>query len=267
MYAKYHWLEEFSRRVSSFRSGLFKDSVSSTRQRKTFINFPSFASPMKKMVGRGRFLPVVLTIAAVLFVLFIILPLTLSLFSPGSYGNVALIPIEGVITSDGSNYFGQATISSQDIVQFIEDADSNEDIKVILLELNSPGGTPVGTDEIASAVLAAEKPVVAVIREVAASGGYWVASAAEHVIANRMSMTGSIGVFSGYLEFSGLMEKYGIGYERLIAGENKDIGTPFRKLTDKEKKILQKQLDQLHDFFIMEVATNRDIPKTKVKAL
>jgi protease IV len=221
---------------------------------------------MKRVVGKSRTRSILLTLGAVFFVIFILLPLSLSLFSTKT-GNVALIPIEGIITSNGGSYLGQATISSKTIVGFIQEANDNEHIKVILLELNSPGGTPVGTDEIAAAVQATEKPVVALIREVSASGGYWIASAADHIISNRMSVTGSIGVLSSYLEFSGLMEDYGVGYERLVAGDNKDIGSPFRKLTQKEKATVQKRLDKLHTFFIEEVAKNRNLPEKKVREL
>ena len=108
------------------------------------------------------------------------------------------------------------------------------------MEINSPGGSAVASDEIATAVKNAKKPVISLIREVGASGGYWVASASDYIIANRMSITGSIGVISSYLEFSGLMEKYGVGYERLVAGENKDLLTPYKKLEADQKALVQK---------------------------
>ena len=90
--------------------------------------------------------------------------------------------------------------------------EENKDIKAIVLEINSPGGSAVASDEIASAVKKSNKPTVAVIREAGASGGYWIASSTDHIIANRMSITGSIGVISSYLEFSGLIEKYWVGW-------------------------------------------------------
>jgi protease IV len=223
---------------------------------------------MKKRVDvrKPRMRPIILTVVAILFVGFIILPLSLSAIGSNLTGNVALIPIEGVIMgSSGSAGFGVAAISSQDIVKFIQEADENPSVEVILLEINSPGGSAVASDEIAEAVKKSEKPVVSLIREVGASGGYWVASATEHIMANRMSITGSIGVISSYLEFSGLMEDYGVGYERLIAGKNKDLGTPFKKLTPEEKAILQGKLNKIHDYFITEVAENRGLSNEKVR--
>lgn len=217
---------------------------------------------------KSRVKPILLTILAVLFTLFIIIPLLFSLFSSRSpLGNVARIPIQGVITGDGKSSLGQDTVSSSDIIQFIADAEKNPSVKVILLEINSPGGSAVASDEIAAAAKRAEKPVIAVIREVGASGGYWIASAADHVIAHRMSITGSIGVISSYLEFSGLMERYGVNYERLVAGNLKDAGTPFQELNAAERDLLQQKLNTIHDFFIQEVAANRGLPESSVRKI
>ncbi len=222
---------------------------------------------MKKEEPKKSGKTILWTILGVLFVLFIVMPLTFSLFDRSAFGNVALIPITGVITADGEGYFGKSTVSSQAIVDFIQKAEDNSRVKVILLEINSPGGSAVASDEIAGAVKAAKKPVIALIREVGASGGYWVASATDHIIANRMSITGSIGVISSYLEFSGLMEKYGVNYERLVAGEHKDIGTPYRPLDEQERQILQGKLDKIHEFFIEEIVANRGMKKTDVQKL
>ena len=224
---------------------------------------------MKKVVSPvGRSKTIILSILGTLAVIFILLPLLGLLFFDGTqFGNVALIPINGPITGDGQSYLGTGTTSSEDIIQFIEEADENTQVKVILLEINSPGGSAVASDEIGVAVKNAKKPVVALIREVGASGGYWVASSADYIIANRMSITGSIGVISSYLEFSGLMQEYGVGYERLVAGKYKDIGTPYQKLDVEKKAILQAKLDRIHDFFITEIASNRKLPESKVRSI
>ena len=234
---------------------------------KNFINVISFICLfMKKRVDRSKLKLVLITIAVVLFVLFVFFPLLFYLAGSSESGNVALIPMEGVIGGDGQG-LGSSAVSSKDIVGFINDADNNADVKVLLLEIDSPGGSAVASDEIAAAVKKTDKPVVALIRESGASGAYWIASAADHIIANRMSITGSIGVISYYLEFSGLMEKYGVGYEQLIAGDHKDLGTPYRKLTTEEKNILQQKLGRIHDFFIEEVAANRKMEVSKVQKI
>ncbi len=222
----------------------------------------------KAVVGpRRTFRSVLLTILAVIFILLFILPLAFTAFDGSKFGNVALIPLEGIITGNGGKYLGQSTVSAQDVARFIEEAEQSVQIQAIVLEINSPGGSAVASDEIASALKKTTKPSVAFIREIGTSGGYWVASAADYIIANRMSITGSIGVTSSYLEFSGLMDEYGIGYQRLVAGERKDVGTPFRKLTAEEHDLLQQKLDKIHGFFIEEIAANRELPVRSVRQL
>ena len=175
-------------------------------------------------------------------------------------GNVALIPVKGVIVADsGREFLFDGTASSTDIIEQIKKAKANPNIKAIIFEINSPGGSAVGSDEIAAAVKKTNKTTVAWIREVGASGGYWVASACDYVVANRMSLTGSIGVIASYLEFSGLLEEHNVTYQRLVSGNYKDIGTPFKKMTPSEELQFQKSLNKIHDYFLDEVAKNRNL--------
>lgn len=181
-------------------------------------------------------------------------------------GNVAVIPIRGMIlTEDGGDLFYSGAAVSRIIVNDIEKAASDSRIEAILLEINSPGGAPVATDEIATAVERANKTVVALIREVGASGAYWVASASDYVIANRMSITGSIGVYGSYLDFSGFINDWNISYERLVAGDRKDLGVPLRKLSEDEKKVLQKKLNLMHQVFKDEVQKNRELTNSQIE--
>jgi len=179
---------------------------------------------------------------------------------PTGRGNVAVIPVKGVILSEGSSsLFGTTLASSTDIVEWIEDADRNPSVKAIILEINSPGGSPVASEEIANALERTNKTTVAWIRDIGTSGAYWVASACDQVVANRMSLTGSIGVISSYIEFSGLMDDYNVTYQRLVSGKYKDIGSPYKKMTEEEEELWQEQIDILHEFFIEEVARNRGL--------
>ncbi len=221
---------------------------------------------MKSDEKRSSRWPLIL-VGFVLVFLFVIIPLIFSIIGERNTGNVALIPIEGVIMTSGGSSFGQSFVGSDEIVHYIEQANENPSIQAIVLEINSPGGSAVASDEIATAVRKANKPVITVIREAGASGGYWIASSTDYIIANKMSITGSIGVISSYLEFSGLMEKYGVEYERLVAGDRKDIGTPLRDMNNEERQILQKKLDRIHEFFIEEVARNRNMSITDVRKL
>tara|TARA_Y100000310_G_scaffold344281_1_gene456195 strand:- start:1273 stop:2211 length:939 start_codon:yes stop_codon:yes gene_type:complete len=217
---------------------------------------------------KSKIKKIVLLVLALVVSVFFVIPLLFSLFNGSKIGNVALISVNGMILGgDGGGSFGQTIASSKTIVGFLEDAEKRATVKAVLLEINSPGGGAVASDEIASQIKVMKKPVVAVIREVGASGGYWIASASDHIIANRMSITGSIGVISSYLEFSELMKEYGVGYERLIAGKYKDVGTPFRKLEKDEKELLQGKIDKIHDFFIKEIAENRKLSESKIKKI
>ncbi len=200
-----------------------------------------------------------------LFFAFIFISLMLSLFfGPIPSGNIAVIPIEGVITGSGYGY--SVSASSPDIVQIIKEADQNPKIKAIILEINSGGGSPVGSDEIAAAVKSAQKPTVAVIREVGASGAYWVASAADKIYANRMSLTGSISVIGDYLEFAGLISDYNITYRLFTSGKYKSMGSPFKELSEEEAEIFQKNVDRIHEYFVEAIAENRNMPVEKVRA-
>lgn len=184
-------------------------------------------------------------------------------------GNVAVIPIKGVIMiDDDSSLFSSSGIaSSTKIVKQIENAEADASIQAIVLDINSPGGSPVASAEIAQAIKEANKTTVAVIREVGASGAYWAASAADHIIANEVSVTGSIGVLGSYVEYGGLMERYNVSYQRFVAGDYKDMGTPYQEMSDQEKQLYQSELDVMHDIFIRSVAENRGMSYDAIKSL
>lgn len=180
-------------------------------------------------------------------------------------GNVAVIPIEGVIVSSSGGFDG--TVSSDMIVDDIRRAEDDDKIKAVLFRINSPGGSAVASDEVAEAIKRLKKPSIAVISEVGASGAYWITSACNHSVANRMSITGSIGVIGSYLSFGRFLNDWNVTYNRLIAGSEKDLGTPFREPTPKEKAFLQKKLDMIHEYFIEAVAENRNLSLEKVRSL
>ena len=165
--------------------------------------------------------------------------------------------------SDSSGLF-EETVTSKDTIKLIEKAEKNPSIKAVLFEINSPGGSAVASEEIANAIRKINKTKAALIREVGASGGYWIASSTDYVVANRVSITGSIGVIASYLEFPGLLGEYNVTYRRLVAGKYKDIGSPFKEMTDEEQKLFQEDLDIIRDYFVSEVAKNRKMSKKDV---
>lgn len=203
---------------------------------------------------------VIILVAAIIAISFFILNF-LSNIVISSEANIRVITISGEIMPESTASLFGATKGSRDIVNQIESANNDPSVDGVLLVINSPGGTPVASHEIVRAVKNLQKPSVALIREVGASGAYWVASAADHIISDELSLTGSVGVLGGYLEFSEFLERYNISYERVTGGEYKDIGSPFRPLSDEERVLLQEKVDIMHSFFIKDVVENRGLTK------
>lgn len=180
---------------------------------------------------------------------------------------VAVVEIEGEImdTSD----LPQAA-ASEDIVSQLRQARLDDAVKAVILDLNTPGGSVVASDQIHSEVLElrrAGKPVVASMGEVAASGGYYVASAAERIVANPSTFTGSIGVILVLLNLEGTAGKIGVEPIVIKSGRLKDIGSPFRTLTEEEREILQAMIDESYDRFVDVVSEGRHLPETEVREL
>ena len=121
--------------------------------------------------------------------------------------------------------------------------------------------------EIAYAVKSMEKPTLCWMGDIAASGAYWIASSCDHVMADPLSMTGSIGVTASYLEFSELFEKYGVTYEQITSGESKDIGSPFRNMTAEEREKFEYLTDEIFNYFLNDVIANRGLSETQVEQI
>ncbi|MEW6062774.1 MAG: signal peptide peptidase SppA [Nanoarchaeota archaeon] len=213
---------------------------------------------------KKRMKVVIISSVIVFFILLIIL---FNLISRVDFKDkIAVISVDRPIGASGS-YFEDNSMDSNTLTGFIKSADKNDKVKGIIIEINSPGGSVVASKEVADAVKAVKKPKVALIREVGASGAYWVASAADVIVADPMSITGSIGVLGSYLEFSRLFEEYGITYQSITAGKYKDAGSPYKNLTYDERALLQKKLDLIYDFFVTDLAKNRNINKEKMLKL
>lgn len=177
---------------------------------------------------------------------------------------IGKIKIYGFIIPPTSKYYSLYGTTPDKIISKIEWAVENK-IKVLIIEINSTGGTVVACKEIADFIKSAKIKTVAWIRDNAVSGAYWIASACNIIVADALSCVGSIGVIMPHLEFSGLMEKYGIGYEDFKAGKFKDMAIPFRKSTPEEKRIISQHLSEVHNLFIKSIAENRNMPINKIK--
>jgi protease-4 len=144
-------------------------------------------------------------------------------------------------------------------------------IKAVVLRINSPGGTVTASDivyrEIQAFKAETKIPVVAVMLDVAASGGYYVALAADRIIAHPTSVTGSIGVLMLTINTQGLLEKVGVAASTIKSGPRKDMGSPFRELTPEERAIFQTVIDELHSQFVAKVVDRRGIPAAAARGL
>jgi protease-4 len=180
-----------------------------------------------------------------------------------------IIPIVGPISSygDAGGLLASDSVSAQTIIQQIRQADEDPSVKAIIFEINSPGGTVVGSKEISAEIDKTSKPTIAWMREVAASGAYWIAASTDKIVADPATLTGSIGVTGSFLEFSGLMEKYGITYEEMTSGPYKETGSPFKEMTEAERALLQNKINALRDMFVKHIASHRDMSENAVLTL
>jgi protease-4 len=168
---------------------------------------------------------------------------------------VAIVELEGTI------------IDVDDLLRELKAHRDNPQIKAVVLRINSPGGVVGPTQELHAAVLRLResgKPVVASLGAVAASGGYYVAVAADKIYANPGTLTGSIGVIFQLANLDSLMKKVGVDYVVVKAGRYKDIGNIARAMTPEERLVLQSLLDDVHAQFISAVAAGRKLDRARV---
>jgi protease-4 len=173
-----------------------------------------------------------------------------------SGGNIGIVEINGMI------------LSSKKIIHNINVFKDDDDIKAIILRIDSPGGGIGPSQEIYREIMKikSEKTIITSMGSVAASGGYYIASATDGIVANPGTLTGSIGVIMEYVNIKEIAKKIGISPIVIKSGEFKDMGSPLRKLKDSEKKIFQALVDELHLQFVTDAATARDIDvKTMAK--
>lgn len=206
-----------------------------------------------------------LTVLAILgcigLFLAIVIVIVIKLFTPSTdlsfNEKIGVIPIQGAIIDSRH-------ITSQ-LVRFKKD----KKIKAIILRINSPGGAVGPTQEIYREIRRTikTKKVIASIGGIAASGGYYVASAADSIVANSGAITGSIGVIMEVLRFEDLLKKIGVSIEVIKSGEFKDIGSPHRKLTEREKELLNSLIKDIQSQFVDDVAAGRGLSVDKVRQI
>lgn len=184
---------------------------------------------------------------------------------------IAVVHIQGMIVSSAPGGFGASGVAAADrIVSDLKAARENPEIKAVILKLNTGGGTVVGSDEIGrevERVRQSGKKVVAVMGEMAASGGYWISCKADKIVANPGTFTGSIGVIMELSNLQGLYDKLGIEMENFKTGPNKDMGSTYRELTPEQRKIFQGLVNDTYEDFVRVVAEGRKMDIAKVRQL
>lgn len=170
---------------------------------------------------------------------------------------VGVVEISGVITE------------SKEIINSIKKYREDDSVKAIVLRIDSPGGAVGPSQEIFREVrkTIGKKKIITSMGTVAASGGYYIAAGTDGIMANPGTITGSIGVIIGFTNFEEILQKIGLYPVVIKSGEYKDIGSPVRKMTEKEKKLLQAFVDDTYMQFVDAVSKGRKMDIAKVKAI
>ncbi|MCD6304769.1 MAG: signal peptide peptidase SppA [Deltaproteobacteria bacterium] len=210
---------------------------------------------------RRSILSALIIVMVVAFVLGSAMVIIMRFLSPASAPffseKIGVIPVEGTITSS-------QTITSH-LIKFRKDPD----IKAIILKINSSGGGIAPSQEIYREIerTVPVKKVVAFMGSVAASGGYYIAAAADRIVASPGTITGSIGVIMEFLRLEDLLNKLGVDLEVVKSGEFKDMGSPDRKLTEKEREMLKDMVMDMQNQFVEAIVRGRRLPLEQVQQI
>ena len=188
---------------------------------------------------------------------------------------ILLIDLQGMINNQKDQAFTGATTALgmvEQVREIISKAAKDDDIKALLIKINSPGGTVTASDIILHELVAYKKkyeiPVYVHVMDLAASGGYYIALAGDEIIAHPTSLIGSIGVIALKVNMENLMEKIGVDWEVVKSGDKKDFMSPFRSFTVEERKLFQNTIDNFHIRFVTIIAENRkELDINEVKPL
>lgn len=191
---------------------------------------------------------------------FVLVMLVLSLISliqehENPKGNIAVVEV------------AQEIDDAFEVVNEIKKYKEDDHVKAIILRVDSPGGAVGASQEIYDEVIETKKtkPVIASFGNVAASGGYYIAASATKIVSNPGTLTGSIGVITAFFRVDELLKKFNLKWEVIKSGEHKDIGSPLRPMSEKEKQLLQATIGDVYEQFVLAVAEGRNLEVEKVK--
>lgn len=183
------------------------------------------------------------------------------LYGSNPMEKISVINVDGVIANDSNN---------DTIVDQLEDARKDPSVVGVIMHINSPGGSVYASEKIYKEInklKETNKPVYAVMQELAASGGYYISAPCEKIFASNETFTGSIGVIMQSYSLEGLFEKYGIKEQNITTGKMKDAGSPGKALDKEEKEYLQNLVDSAFSRFVKVVADGRDMSEADVRKL
>jgi len=183
-----------------------------------------------------------------------------------STGRVEVIYVQGIMLT-GSIPTGFGIATSEEITQSLKDANEDDNVKAIVLRINSPGGSPAAAEEIVSTMKKIDKPIVISMGDVAASAAYYISAPADRILANPDTMTGSIGVIWEFQNRSKFYDKEGTSFYIAKSGELKDMGGDWKGLSDEEKQYADQVIYEAYGRFVQEVADDRNLSLSKVKDL
>lgn len=189
-----------------------------------------------------------------------------------SWDKIALIDVSGLLMNSAKTQWlakGEHPVSL--LLEQLDKARRDPSVKAVVLRINSPGGTVVASELMHAEIMhfkKSGKPVIAVMMDVAASGGYYIACACDEIVAQASSITGSIGVVMQMIDVSGTMKMIGVTSDAIVSGEHKDTGSPFRPMRPDERRIFQDIVNEMFERFIDVVDAGRPgLNKAQVRRL
>lgn len=201
-------------------------------------------------------------------------PFTEEIIDDGSeLKKIVVLDVDGVIqdTGDSSSFFQSAGYNHQLFLKQLKYIKDDDTVKGVILRVNSPGGGVVESAEIHKKLVElqkdSKKPVYISMGSMAASGGYYISTAAKKIYASPETLTGSLGVIMEGINYKGLADKYGVDFVTIKSGKYKDIMSPTRKMTEEERNILQSMIDNSYQGFVKVISEGRHLSVDQVKQI
>ena len=183
-----------------------------------------------------------------------------SLFEPT--GKAAVIQLSGSIAPTSSGFSSGITPEK---VRELNDMANQQGADAVVYEINSGGGAVVASKEVMRSIDSMDVPTVCRLRDTGASGAYLASLSCDRIVADSATLTGSIGVRSSYLQYTGLMDKLGLKYVNITAGERKELGSPYQNISEEERQRLKQKAETIHREFVQKVVEERNLTDAELE--